>query len=412
MDNISFSYDKISGDDKSLSLLQESNLINEEKWICAESYEEILALIQNYETETVSKFSCYSADKNFGNIASVKHHKIRWEDDSVPFNGVPFVIVGSKVFDCMHGRDRKVSFKEEYKMRCNDRKIIEDSKWKRVASSKKIREAISKNEAVGQKIFLIFLPSMSSHTGHFTRNAAGISQPIDARLKEEIFTSSEFITSVDEMRRRLEIIVTREIFKNSICPSKSNKRFFPSKKTIRSYMLEAIRKKRYSNIDQECLIKKVEQWKVENPHRRFYLQPKGISENYAVKVECSAVESTEDEDEIVVEALTNSFLFVYQTEEMRRLLKIYGNEITLLDTTYKTTKYSLPLFFLVVKTNVDYQIVGTFICEGESTKNIQSGLAKIKEWNPNWNPLYFMVDCCAEEINAIESLHQECQVLM
>ncbi|XP_065682897.1 uncharacterized protein LOC136071707 isoform X1 [Hydra vulgaris] len=214
------------------------------------------------------------------------------------------------------------------------------------------------------------------------------------------------------MRRRLEIIVTREIFKNSICPSKSNKRFFPSKKTIRAYMLEAIRKKRYSNIDQECLIKKVEQWKVENPHRKFYLRPKGISENYAVKVECSAVESTEDEDEIVVEALSNSFLFVYQTEEMQRLLKIYGNEITLLDATYKTTKYSLPLFFLVVKTNVDYQIVGTFICEGESTKNIQSGLAKIKEWNPNWNPLYFMVDCCAEEINAIESLHQECQVLI
>nr|XP_047130413.1 uncharacterized protein LOC105849654 isoform X2 [Hydra vulgaris] len=101
MDNISFSYDKISGDDKSLSLLQESNLINEGKWICAESYEEILALIQNYETETVSKFSCYSADKNFGNI-------------------------GSKVFDCMHGRDRKVSFKEEYKMRCNDRKFDKD----------------------------------------------------------------------------------------------------------------------------------------------------------------------------------------------------------------------------------------------------------------------------------------------
>ncbi|XP_065647595.1 uncharacterized protein LOC136077063 [Hydra vulgaris] len=321
MEKISFSYDKISGDDKryreSLSLLEDSSLIKVEKWICAESYEEILALIRNYETETVSKFTCYSADKDFGNIeASVKHHKIRWEDDSVSFNGVPFMIVGSKVLDCMHGRDRKVSFKEEYKMRCNDRKvsdhsyfknyemiqdtkkfncssqikikevlkfpdfkIIEDSKWKRVTSSKKIREAILKNEAVGQKMFSVFLPSTSSHTGHFTGDAAGISQPIDARLKEEIFTSSEFITSVDEMRRRLEIIVTREMFKNSICPSKSNKRFFPSKKTIRCYMLEAVRKKRYSNIDQECLIKKIEQWKVENPHRRFYLRPKGISKN-------------------------------------------------------------------------------------------------------------------------------------
>ncbi|XP_065662515.1 uncharacterized protein LOC136085137 [Hydra vulgaris] len=113
--------------------------------------------------------------------ASVKHHKIRWEDDSVSFNGVPFMIVGSKVLDCMHGRDRKVSFKEEYKMCCNDRKIIEDSKWKRVTFSKKIREAISKNEAVEQKMFSVFLPSTSSHTGHFTGDAAGISQPIDAK---------------------------------------------------------------------------------------------------------------------------------------------------------------------------------------------------------------------------------------
>ncbi|XP_065645894.1 uncharacterized protein LOC136076410 [Hydra vulgaris] len=97
---------------------------------------------------------------------------------------------------------------------------------------------------------------------------------------------------------------------------------------------------------------------------------------------------------------------------MQRLLKKYGNEITLLDATYKTTKYSLPLFFLVVKTNVDYQTVGTFVCEGESSLNIQNALGKLKEWNPNWNPAYFMVDCCAEEINAIEFLHPECQVLI
>ena len=41
---------------------------------------------------------------------------------------------------------------------------------------------------------------------------------------------------------------------------------------------------------------------------------------------------------------------------MKRLLKTYGNEICLLDAIYKTTGCALPLFFMVVKSNVDYYI--------------------------------------------------------
>ena len=88
---------------------------------------------------------------------------------------------------------------------------------------------------------------------------------------------------------------------------------------------------------------------------------------------------------------------------MKRLLKKYGNELFLLDATYKTTRYALPLFFLVVKTNVDYQVA--FVVEGESTENILSAMQIIMEWNPEFNPNYAMVDCSNEEINAIESLY-------
>ena len=86
---------------------------------------------------------------------------------------------------------------------------------------------------------------------------------------------------------------------------------------------------------------------------------------------------------------------------MKRLLKTYGNEICLLDATYKTTRYVLPLFF---KTNVDDEVVGAFVCEGEGTENIMPALKILKFWNPDWSPLYSMVDCCSEEINAIEAL--------
>ena len=98
-------------------------------------------------------------------------------------------------------------------------------------------------------------------------------------------------------------------------------------------------------------------------------------------------------------------MFVYQSNHMARLLQKYGNDMCLLDATYKTTHYALPLFFLVVKTNVDYQVVAAFLIEEETRENITAVLTKIKEWYPNFYPLYAMVDCCAKEINARETLY-------
>ena len=117
----------------------------------------------------------------------------------------------------------------------------------------------------------------------------------------------------------------------------------------------------------------------------------------------------EDEDNKDLEILAepgNSLLFVYQSKWKGRLLQKYRNELSFLDATYKTTRYGLPLFFLVVKTNAYYQIVGTFVCKGESTENITEVLNIIKDWNPGWKPLYFMTYYSDEEITSIETLFQ------
>ena len=86
-------------------------------------------------------------------------------------------------------------------------------------------------------------------------------------------------------------------------------------------------------------------------------------------------------------------------------MKIYGKDICLLDATYKTTKYSLPLFFVAVKTNVNYQVVASFVIQDESTDSITEALSMIQAWNPEVNPKAFMVDYCAEEIEAIERVY-------
>ena len=83
-------------------------------------------------------------------------------------------------------------------------------------------------------------------------------------------------------------------------------------------------------------------------------------------------------------------------------MRKYGNHVTLLDATYKTTRYAVPLFFLAVKTNVKYMVVGSFAVQDETTDAISEALDIFKQWNDAWNPLCFMVDNCEEEINAIQ----------
>ena len=73
----------------------------------------------------------------------------------------------------------------------------------------------------------------------------------------------------------------------------------------------------------------------------------------------------------------------------------------MLDATCRETRYALPLFFLVVKTNIDYQIVTVFVTENETEESIEEALSIIKTWNETVNPMYGMTDYCVEELEAM-----------
>ena len=62
-------------------------------------------------------------------------------------------------------------------------------------------------------------------------------------------------------------------------------------------------------------------------------------------------------DNVVNTNTTNGkLLFVYQSPNMQRLQRRYASSLIMLDATYRTTKYALPLFFMVVKANVNYHV--------------------------------------------------------
>ena len=87
-----------------------------------------------------------------------------------------------------------------------------------------------------------------------------------------------------------------------------------------------------------------------------------------------------------MEDYEQTLLVVHQEVWQGELLQKYGNTITLMDTTYKTTHYDLALFFICVQTNVGYKVVGEFITQSETSEQIAEALTILKSWNPLWNP--------------------------
>ncbi len=90
----------------------------------------------------------------------------------------------------------------------------------------------------------------------------------------------------------------------------------------------------------------------------------------------------------------------------------YGNTLTLMDATYKTTKYALPLFMLVVRTNVGYFPVAEFLLECEAVANVVEALSILKCQNPDWNPPAFLVDYSEVEFQAIKTIFPNAAVLL
>ena len=97
---------------------------------------------------------------------------------------------------------------------------------------------------------------------------------------------------------------------------------------------------------------------------------------------------------------------------MKNMYERYGNHMILLDATYKTTKYALPLFFVVVQTNVNFQVCCVIVLQEESTEMIKKALKIFKEWNPMVSPKYAFVDFDEREITSLEIVFERVKVFL
>lgn len=152
------------------------------------------------------------------------------------------------------------------------------------------------------------------------------------------------ITSPYDIRNLLKIYVEKEMFgkQPGHKPSFLNRQFYPSIKCISSHIYKTSYQLKLRKLNQVNLQDKIKEWTKEDEERKFFLRM------FKKKPE-QTIPSSDCKEQL---------LYVHQEKWQRDLLLKYGNEICLLDATYKTTKYAVPLFFWCVKTNSGYSVVG------------------------------------------------------
>ena len=137
------------------------------------------------------------------------------------------------------------------------------------------------------------------------------------------------------------------------------------------------------------------------PSTMFFFRPFKKKDAKQVLKEVQNENQTEIDD--TMNEFNQSLLYIHQEKWQQDLMLKYGNTISLIDATYKTTKYELPLFFICVKTNVGYSIVADFIIQFETSSYIEEALEMLKKWNPSWCPSHFMCDYSDAEISALKA---------
>ena len=283
----------------------------------------------------------------------------------------------------------------------------------RTLREKKIRllkaELQNSPDAIKTKtMWFISLPTEDAHSGHPTgKGEAGFSQRMNDRVAAKIVEIvAEGITEVTQVRSLLRHYVVHDLCKDE--PSDPNDRaYFPMDVDIKNHIYMAKRSLQLSCLDQENARLKIEEWKKTEKESTHFFRPyirKDAMNETAQPTQC--LHSVEEEnkryigndgiDDTIAIADDGTYdqplLWVYQTDWQKELLARYGNFISLIDATYKTTRYELALFFICVRTNVGYSVVAEFIVQSETAENIQEALSVLKQWNPEWCPSYFMTD--------------------
>ncbi|XP_077529174.1 uncharacterized protein LOC144141492 [Haemaphysalis longicornis] len=267
----------------------------------------------------------------------------------------------------------------------------------KASKAKELGEALQcERDIASEKRVYVAISDFCAHTNHGFGEIEAFSQTVDKDVVLRIHDLvREGITSVSDIDKCLRYYVHDVLFAEKEKPNCSSRAYFPTHADINNHVQAALKKDRFSTIDQENTAVLIERLRTEQPETQVFYRP------YAAGGCAEASVVNDNVEEMVAGECEQTLIFCFQTRFMKEMFAKYGASVVCLDATHKTSDYALPLFLLVVKTPVGYTTVGVFIVQFETANCIAEALNIFKEWSPGISPQYFMVDFSQAEISAI-----------
>ena len=249
------------------------------------------------------------------------------------------------------------------------------------------------------KCFVSLPMEEAHHNTHKTGGMHAMAQRIHPKIIAKIHELVEAgISELPEVKRALKLYVTTL----PQSPNKDDRAYYPTNADLSNHIYKAKAAFQLSKLDQKNLAMKVDEWKKNNQGVNIYFRA-------YKKIEKGSCEGDGRED---VSEFEQPLLWIHQEAWQQELMLNYGNIMTLIDATYKTTRYELPLFFLSAKTNVGYSVIAEFVTHHERMEDIAEALQIIKDWNPNYSPKFFMSDYSEAEMLAVEKVFPDTKVYL
>ena len=166
---------------------------------------------------------------------------------------------------------------------------------------------------------------------------------------------------------------------------------FLSNRTISRQMYKVMMKLHLSKIDEVNVLKMIDLWKQD-----------AWQISYFFDLRCPVVIYNMLTQKMMMIYCIMCLMFIHMTVVQKLLLQCYNN-LVLMGTTYRTCRLMLPLFFLTMKTNVNYSAVTSFKVQNEDAKSISKALSRIKQYiSLNGIDIKnFMIDCSPTEMQSI-----------
>ena len=313
----------------------------------------------------------------------------------------------------------------EYKITSEKGKSQKEIQQLQNSTLEALRTALQKQtpDIQVQTRYWVSLPTAEAHCGHPVGSKAGFSQRIHpfliSKITEMVLAG---ITNTTEVKRSLHLYASTVLAPQmGMTLSKQNRAFYPTSTDVRNHIYIAKKALELSKLDQENVRLKIEEFEKRDTTSSFFFRPyikKEADSNLDFSTGTATIKSDQvqncyngntggDYEDINIAGSSTNFqqslLLIHQEQWQKELLEKYGNDISLIDATYKTTRYDIALFFICVKTNEGYTVVAEFVIQDETAEKIEEAIQVLKQWNPKWKPKFFMRDYSEAELLAIET---------